>query len=455
MSRNARAAVIAVTGAALFMVVLDNLIVAATLPTLQRSLHTSLDSIEWVIDAYILTFGVALLTGAALGDRFGRRRMFVAGLALFTASSAAAGLASSVDALVLARVFQGLGGATLLPLTLTLVSTAFPPERRGFALGLWSAIAGIGIALGPIAGGLLVSAGSWHLIFWVNVPIGILAALGALRALPADRGAHEPLDPAGMALAAAGLFAIVEATVRAPRIGWGSPQTLVAYALGAVLIAAFVSHERHSDHAMIPGRLFADPRSAAINVSGFLLNFAMFDTFVLLIQYLVHDQGQSAIAAGVETLPWTIMPLLVSPFSGRLGRRIAPATLTAVGLTTLGLGLAGVALAIGSGAAPAALIPGLIVTGAGIGIALPNLASVAVGSVLPADIGKASGMINTSRQVGAVAGVAVGVAVAQATGSTAASVVVAAGAAAIGAFAAVGDRVRQGLVSIETARSAV
>jgi EmrB/QacA subfamily drug resistance transporter len=450
MSARARTAVIAVTGAALFMVVLDNLIVAATLPTLQHSLHTSLDSVEWVIDAYILTFGVALLTGAALGDRFGRRRMFITGLALFTASSAVAGLAQSVDTLVAARIFQGLGGAMVLPLTLTLVSTAFPPERRGFALGLWSAIAGIGIALGPIVGGLLVAAGSWHLIFWVNVPIGIVAALGATRALPADRGVHEPLDPVGMALAAAGLFAVIEATVRAPRIGWVSAQTLVAYGLGVAILAAFARYERGADHAMIPGRLFADPRSAAINVSGFMLNFAMFATFVLLIQYLVEGHGQGAIAAGVETLPWTIMPLLVSPFSGRLGRRIAPAALTAFGLTMLGAGLAGLAVAMQAGAGPASLIPALIVTGTGIGIALPNLASVAVGSVLPADIGKASGMINTSRQVGAVAGVAVGVAVAQATGSIAAAVAIAAVAAGIGGFAAVGDRVRDTVVALAT-----
>ncbi len=450
MTRHARAAVIAVTGAALFMVVLDNLIVAATLPTLQHSLHTSLDSIEWVIDAYILTFGVALLTGAALGDHYGRRRMFIAGLALFTASSAAAGMASSVDALVVARIFQGLGGAVVLPLTLTIVSTAFPPERRGFALGLWSAIAGVGTALGPIAGGLLVSVGSWHLIFWVNVPVGIVAALAALRVLPADRGAREPLDPVGMALVATGLFAVIEATVRAPRIGWASAQTLIAYALGAAILVAFARYERRSDHAMIPSRLFADPRSAQINVSGFLLGMAIFAAFVLLIQYLVTDQGQGAVAAGLETLPWTIMPLLVSPFSGRLGRRIAPAALTAAGLTLLGLGLTALAVAVGAGAGPASLIPALVVTGTGIGITLPNLAAVAVGSVLPADIGKASGLINTSRQIGAVAGVAVCVAVAQATGSIAAAIAVAAGAAGIGALAAVWDRVRDVVAMVTT-----
>src|SRR5215831_17485079 len=184
MTRNRTAAIVAITGAALFMVVLDNLIVASSLPALMSDLHVSLDSAEWVIDAYILAVGVGLLTGTALGERFGRKRMFIIGLVLFTASSAAAAVAPSIGALITARVIQGIGSAILLPLTLTIVSAAFPPERRGLALGMWSAIAGAGVALGPIVGGLLVQASSWHLIFWVNVPVGVTAVLAAPRVLP-------------------------------------------------------------------------------------------------------------------------------------------------------------------------------------------------------------------------------------------------------------------------------
>ncbi len=448
MSRNRTFAIVAITGAALFMVVLDNLIVASSLPSLMSDLHTSLDSVEWVIDAYILAVGVGLLTGTALGERFGRRRMFVIGLVMFTASSAAAALAPNIGVLVTARVVQGLGSAILLPLTLTLVSAAFPPERRGVALGIWSAIAGAGVALGPIVGGLLVQASSWHLIFWVNVPIGIVATIAAPRVLPADRGTHAPLDLLGMALVAGGLFAIIEATVRAPKVGWTAPTTLVAYLLGTVLVAAFVAWERGAVHAMMPRRLFADPRFAAINVAGFLMTFAMFGAFVLLIQYLSSEQGQGPIAAGVDTLPWTIMPFLVSPISGRLGRRVSPGLLTGIGLALVTAGLAGLAVSLGAAAGPEELVPALVVTGIGIGVALPNLASVSVSTVAPQDIGRASGMINTSRQVGAVFGVAISVAVAQATGSIATALAIAAVAAAVGALAAVADRLRDGVGAI-------
>jgi EmrB/QacA subfamily drug resistance transporter len=441
VSRNRTAAIVAITGAALFMVVLDNLIVASSLPALMSDLHVSLDTVEWVIDAYILAVGVGLLTGTALGERFGRKRMFVVGLVLFTGSSAAAALAPSIGALITARVIQGIGSAILLPLTLTIVSAAFPAERRGTALGIWSAIAGAGVALGPIVGGLLVQASSWHLIFWVNVPIGIVAILAAPRVLPSDRGTPAPLDLVGMALAATGLFAVIEATVRAPRIGWTDAATLAAYALGALLIAAFVAYERSAAEPMIPRRMFADPRFSAINVAGFLFSFAMFSAFVLLIQYLSNDQGQGPIAAGLDTLPWTIMPFLVSPFAGRLGRRIAPGLLAGIGLATLAAGMTALAVQIGDGAGPAALAPAGAITGIGIGLTLPNLAAVAVGTVEPRDIGRASGMINTARQLGAVFGVAIGVAVAQATGSIEAAFVIAAVLSALAALSAVADRV--------------
>ena len=223
-------AVLGVTGVALFMIVLDNLIVMSSLPAIQHGLGASLEELEWVIDAYILSFAVLMLTGAALGERFGRRRMLVAGLLLFTGSSAAAALSTGSGMLIAARVLQGAGGAVLMPLTLTLLTTNVPAERRASALGVWSAIAGLGVALGPIAGGVLTSSLSWHWIFWVNVPVGIAAAIAAPRVLAESRGAREPIDLAGLALATAGLLGVVWATVRGNGAGWGSPPTLAAYA---------------------------------------------------------------------------------------------------------------------------------------------------------------------------------------------------------------------------------
>src|SRR3954468_23891202 len=206
---------IAITGAALFMVVLDNLIVASTLPSIEQSLGSSLQTLEWVLDAYILAFGVLMLSAAALGERYGRRRVFVAGVILFTVSSAAGALAPNIETLIAARALEGIGGAIITPLTLTLLTAAFSAERRSAALGAWSAIAGVGVAAGPLAGGILTSGLSWHWIFWVNVPIGIAIAVLAPRMLEESRGRRERVDLGGVLLASTGLFAVILATVRA------------------------------------------------------------------------------------------------------------------------------------------------------------------------------------------------------------------------------------------------
>jgi EmrB/QacA subfamily drug resistance transporter len=429
-------AVIAVTGAALFMVVLDNLIVLSTLPAIGRSLHASLSELEWVVNAYILSFAVLMLTGAALGERFGRRRVFVGGLVLFSAASAAAAVAPSGGLLIAARLVQGAGGAVLMPLTLTLLSAAFPPERRAAAIGMWSAISGLGVALGPIAGGLLTAGLSWHWIFWVNVPIGIAAALLAPRVLEESFGRRERIDIGGLALASGTLLAIVWTTVRGNSVGWDAPVTLFGYAAAVALVAGFVRWERRREQPMLPLRLFGDSVFSSSNAAGALLHFSMFGAFFMLVQFLAHVRGAGPVTTGVDTLPWTLMPLVVSPLGARLSRRFAPALITATGLAMLGAGVLALAALVGPATSALSLAPALVTIGVGIGLVLPNVAALAMGSVPAADIGKASGTLATARQVGSVVGVAVIVAIFEASGSYAAGFVASGAAAVVGALVA-------------------
>jgi EmrB/QacA subfamily drug resistance transporter len=421
----------AVTGAALFMVVLDNLIVASTLPAIERSLHASLGSLEWVLNAYILAFAVLMLSAAALGERYGRRRVFTAGVLLFTVASAAGAMAPNAGTLIAARALEGIGGAAIMPLTLTMMTAAFPPERRGAALGIWAAISGFGVALGPVAGGLLTGALSWHWIFWVNVPIGLTVAIGA-RGLSEGRGAAERVDTGGLVLASAGLLGIVYATVRGNAAGWGAASTLAAYGAGAVLLGAFLWWERRSDHPMVPLRLFRSSAFSTANAANFLLAFAMFSGFLMLIQFFAHA-GEGPLTIGVHTLFWTAMPMVVAPYAGRLGRRVPAAQVAAAGLALVAIGMLGMALLAVPDAGVLELAPAMVAIGVGIGFVIPNVAAAALAAVPAPDIGKASGIVSTSRQVGSVAGVSVGFTIYQAAGDVTAVFFAAAAAAAIGA----------------------
>jgi EmrB/QacA subfamily drug resistance transporter len=447
-TRATRSWAVALTGASLFMITLDSLIVLSTLPSMQRDLGVSIDRLQWVVDAYILSFAVLMLTGAALGDRFGRRRILIVGLLVFSASSAAGALSTDLTQLVAARAVQGFGAALLMPLTLTLLSEAFPPERRTAALGLWSSIAGLGVALGPVLGGLIVATLDWHWIFWINVPVGLTAAALAPRHLPESRGAQVRLDLPGLALSSGGLLGIVWATTRGNVVGWSSTSTLFAYAAGVLLLRAFIAQERRAAAPMLPLTLFRRPGFAASNAAGFGLHFTMFAAFFLIIQYLTQVHGDSAISAGIETLPWTILPLVVSPFAGAVGGRIGSRPLIVTGLLLLAAGTAGAGAAMGVGASYAELVAPLIAIGLGIALVLPNVASAALGSALPEHVGKAAGANSTFRQLGGVFGIAVAVLVFDRTGSSAspeaivdgarAGLLVAAGVGVLGALAALG-----------------
>ena len=333
----------ALTSAAAFMVTLDNLVVTTAIPVIRHDLHAGIGGIEWTVNAYTLTFAVLLLTGAALGDRFGRRRLLAIGLGIFTLASAAAALAPTIGALDAARAVQGLGGAIVLPLTLTILSGAVPPERRGVALGAWGGISGLAIAFGPLVGGAVVSGISWHWIFWLNVPIGIVLIPLVLRRLEESRGPLARFDLPGLGLASAGLLGIVWGLVRANSLGWGSPEILAALVAGALLTAAFVAWELHAPAPMLPMHFFRDRTFAFANVASLLFSFGMFGSVFLLAQFFQTVQHFSPLASGLRILPWTAMPMVVAPIAGALSDRIGGQKLMGAGLALQAVGLAWIA----------------------------------------------------------------------------------------------------------------
>src|ERR1700689_4161463 len=325
-----------VTSAALFMASLDNLVVTTALPSIKAHLHAGLAGLQWTVNAYTLTFAVLLLTGAALGERFGRRRMFTAGLALFTAGSAAAALAPGIGALIAARAVQGVGAAMLIPLTLTLLSAAVPPQRRGMALGIWGAVGGLAIAIGPLVGGAVVEGASWQWIFWLNVPIGVALVPIARARLTESRGPATSLDLPGLVLASVGLLGIVLGVVRGNDHGWTSATVLPPIVIGALLVAAFIGWELRTREPMLPLQLFRNRGFAVTNLASLLMFFGMFGSIFLLAQFLQVVQHYSPLQAGIRTLPWTAMPVLIAPFAGALSDRIGGGAAVGPGLAPPG-----------------------------------------------------------------------------------------------------------------------
>ena len=396
-----------ITSLALFMVVLDNLVVSTALPVIRTDLNASLEGLEWTVNAYTLTFAVFLLTGAALGDRFGRRRMFVAGLTLFTLASAAAALAPNIDTLIAARAVQGIGGAIVTPLTLTILSGAFPKEKRGLALGAWSGIAGLAVASGPLVGGAVVDGISWQWIFWLNVPIGILLAPLAFGFLRESHGPEGRLDLPGLGLISAGLFGLVWGLIHGNGDGWTSPQIVASLSLGALLTAGFVAWELRTPSPMVPMRFFRDRAFAAANGASLLMYFGMFGSIFLLAQFLQTVQGHSPLGAGLRVLPWTAMPMVVAPIAGALSDRIGGRPLMAGGLALQAIGLGWLA-AVSTPTVPyTELVIPFILSGTGMAMFFAPVANVVLSAVRPEEEGKASGANNAIREVGGVFGVAV------------------------------------------------
>jgi EmrB/QacA subfamily drug resistance transporter len=397
----------AITSVALFMVTLDNLVVTTALPVIRRDLHAGISGLEWTVNAYTLTFAVLLLTGAALGDRFGRRRMFAIGIAIFTAASAAAALAPSIVALDVARAAQGLGGAMVMPLTLTILSASVPPARRGLALGAWAGISGLAVAFGPLVGGAVVSGVSWHWIFWLNVPIGLVILPLALLRLDESHGPASRVDLPGLLLASTGLFGIVWALVRGNGVGWTSPEIVGSLVAGSLLTIAFVAWERRTETPMLPMRFFRDRTFALANAASLFMSFGMFGSIFLLAQFFQTVQGYSPLESGLRILPWTAMPMLIAPIAGAFSDRIGGHRLMGMGLALQASGLAWIAAVSNPTTAYIELVLPFTISGVGMALFFAPVANVVLSSVRREEEGQASGANSAFRELGGVFGVAV------------------------------------------------
>ncbi len=408
---------LAIVSLGLFMTTLDNLVVTTALPSIRRSLGTSIQSLEWTVNAYTLTFAVLLLTGAALGDRLGRRRMFAVGLSIFTAASAAAAVSMSSDALIAARALQGFGAAVVLPLTLTLLSEAVPPARRGMALGIWGGVSGLGVALGPLVGGALISGISWHWIFWINVPVGLVLIPLALTKLNESRGPSARLDLPGLALAGPGLLGITYATIRGQVLGWTSATIIGSFAVGVGFVVAFVAWELRAPAPMLPMRFFRSRTFAATNGLSFAMYAGVFGSIFLLAQFFQTTQGYTPLQAGLRTLPWTGMPMIVAPIAGIVSDRIGPQPLMAIGLTLQATAIAWLGAIITPSIAYGHLIVPFMLAGTGMALVFAPSANAVLSSVRAQQAGQASGATNAIRELGGVIGVAVLASVFSAHGS--------------------------------------
>jgi EmrB/QacA subfamily drug resistance transporter len=396
-----------ITSVALFMVTLDNLVVTTALPVIRRDLGAGLGGLEWTVNAYTLTFAVLLLTGAALGDRFGRRRIFVLGLGIFTFGSAAAALAPSIGALDAARAVQGLGGALVMPLTLTILSAAVPAERRGLALGAWGGISGLAVAFGPLVGGAVVDGLSWHWVFWLNVPIGLVLAPLALLRLDETHGPLGKLDLRGVALASAGLFGIVWALVRGNTVGWSSPEIIGAACAGLVLLTGFWFWELRAPAPMLPMRFFRNRTFTLANVASLFMSFGMFGAIFFLAQFFQTVQHVSPLHSGLRILPWTAMPMIAAPIAGALSDRISGYKILGTGLLLQAAGLAWIAAVSHPDTAYSQLVVPFILSGIGMGLFFAPVANVVLSTVRPQEEGQASGANNAVRELGGVLGVSV------------------------------------------------
>jgi EmrB/QacA subfamily drug resistance transporter len=398
---------LALASAASVMVVLDMLVVTTALDRIRLDLGASMVELEWTITAFTLSFAVLLLPASALGDRLGRRRMFVSGVVIFTVASVACALAPDTGDLIAARAVQGVGAALIMPHAMALLGVAFPGRQRARALGLFSSVTGLGTVGGPVVGGAITQGLDWHWIFWVNVPIGlVLAPLSRLR-MAESTGPARRLDPAGLALVTGAAFGLVWGLVRGNAVGWSSAETVGALVSGAALAVGFVVWESRAAAPMLPMGFFRIPAFAGGNASGFLLYATTVGVTFLLTQYLQAALGYSPLGTGLRLIPWTLTLVVVGPLAGALVPRVGVRTLLVGGLALVAVAMGWLTLLVGPGLSYPALVPPLVLGSCGISAAMPAAQYAVLGAVPPASVGAASGVFNTLRQLGTTFGVAI------------------------------------------------
>jgi EmrB/QacA subfamily drug resistance transporter len=399
--------ILAAVGIPVFMVTLDNLVVTTALPVIRTSLGASITDLQWFVNAYTLPFAAFLLTAAALGDRLGRRRVFLAGIVVFTLASAGAAIAAEPWQLIAARAVQGLAGAAVAPLSLTLLAQAVPDRMRSAAVGIWGGISGLGVAVGPVVGGAVVEGLDWSWIFWLNVPVGVVAVVLAAVVLPESRGGAVRLDPLGLVLSAAGMLLLVWGVVDGPDHGWTSARVLAMLISGTVLIAGFVAWQRRTGSPMLPLHLFRSRGFSLVNVVALTFSAGAFGSVFLLAQFFQVVQGLSPLEAGVRTLPWTMAPMVVAPLAGIFADRVGLRNLIVAGQVSLAAGVFWIAAATTTTVDYSDLVIAFVLAGIGMGLTFAPISTMALASAEENLRGVASGATNTIRELGVAVGVAV------------------------------------------------
>ena len=397
----------AIVSIALFMGMLDNLVVTTALPSIGRALHAGVADLEWTVNAYTLAFAVLMLPAAALGDRFGRRRILLTGVALFTLGSAASALAGSATVLTYARATQGIGAALIMPLTLTILIGVFPPEKRAAAIGLWSGVSGLGLAAGPLIGGAIVSGWSWNAVFWVNVPVGILLFALGHRQLTESFGEARSLDIPGIALVGAGLLGLVYGLIRGNNVGWNSHEILGSLIAGSIILLTFLVRESSAREPMLDLSLFRSRAFSIANALAFLMSFGMFGSIFFVTLFVQNVLHFTPLRAGLGTMPWTGTIMVVAPFAGILTGRLGARPLVLAGLTFQAISLAWLALLASTTVAYTSMLPAFVLGGFGMGLTFAPLSSTVMASSAESKQGQASGANSTIRELGGVFGVAI------------------------------------------------
>jgi EmrB/QacA subfamily drug resistance transporter len=417
--KNPKTWVLALTSIASFMVSLDSQVVATALSTIRLDLDASIEQLEWTVNAYVLSFAVLLMSGAALGDRLGRRRMFAVGLGLFVVASAACALAPTIGWLIAARAAQGVGGALVMPLAMALLSAAFPPHERAKALGIFSGLTGLALIAGPVVGGTIAEGVAWQWIFWVNVPIGAIVIPLVLSRVPESSGTDTSLDIPGLALVTGATFAGIWGLMRGNDAGWSSLEVVTALATGVVLTVAFVARELSAREPMVPMRLFRSRAFSAGNAAGFFMFGTLYGALFFMAQFLQTAQGHGPLGAALRLLPWTATLFVVAPIAGALVNRVGERPLIVGGLFLQAVGMAWIGLIAAPDLAYAELVAPLVVAGVGASMTMPAAQNAVVSAVARSEIGKASGTFNMLRFLGGVFGIAITVAAFAGTGGVA------------------------------------